>query len=106
MCSFTFFDGLLCLMAVVAVLAGLVKLYLCHAGTEIIYGNGAAHIQSKQSLVPLKEAEEDQQRMFFLIVLGGHIGSPSFQLSSIIPQNSPSCNLDFFPVSAILEEKE
>ena len=36
MCSFTFFDGLLGLVAVVELLAGLVKLYLCHAGTEII----------------------------------------------------------------------
>ena len=54
MCSFTFFDGLLCLVAVVVLLAGLVKLYLCHAGTEII----VPKVESRSRLAVDEQTED------------------------------------------------
>ena len=54
MCSFTFFDGLLCLVAVVVLLAGLVKLYLCHAGTEII----VPQVESRSRLAVDEQTED------------------------------------------------
>ena len=54
MCSFTFFDGLLCLVAVVVLLAGLVKLYLCHAGTEII----VPKVESRSKLAVDEQTED------------------------------------------------
>ena len=54
MCSFTFFDGLLCLVAVVVLLAGLVKLYLCHAGTELI----VPKVESRSRLAVDEQTED------------------------------------------------
>lgn len=54
MCPFTFWDCLLWLAAAVVVLAVLIKLYLCHAGTEII----VPQVKSRSKFIVDEQTEE------------------------------------------------